>query len=186
VAGEGDFKSRTSKFVEVLHASQPHNDNWSQGTADAVYQNLDIIGSHQPEHILILSGEHVYHMDYRALLAQHVKSKAEMTVYCIEKFIEETAGDFGVMTINTDNRVIVFNEKLAVANQIPGKPVRCLASMGNYVFNTTFLFEQLNKDHNNENSRHDISHDIIPSIIDECDVFTFSFKDPNTNLQPYW
>ncbi|MFT6138876.1 MAG: glucose-1-phosphate adenylyltransferase [Psychromonas sp.] len=86
------------------------------------------------------------------------------------------------MTINTDNRVIVFNEKLAVANQIPGKPVRCLASMGNYVFNTTFLFEQLNKDHNNENSRHDIS----PSIIDECDVFTFSFKDPNTNLQPYW
>lgn len=80
MAGEGDFNSRTSKFVEVLPASQPHNDNWSQGTADAVYPNLDIIGSHQPEHILILSGEHVYHMDYRALLAQHVKSKAEMTV----------------------------------------------------------------------------------------------------------
>ncbi|ABM02165.1 glucose-1-phosphate adenylyltransferase [Psychromonas ingrahamii 37] len=184
--GWGHFKSRTSEFVEILPASQRHNEDWYQGTADAVYQNLDIIRSQQPEHILILSGDHVYRMDYRTLLAQHVNSKAEMTVCCIETSVEEATGNFGVMTVDADNRVIAFNEKPAVPNEIPGKPGRCLASMGNYVFNTKFLFEQLKKDHKNESSSHDFGHDLIPSIIDECDVFAFSFKDPNTNLQPYW
>ncbi|WP_415230530.1 glucose-1-phosphate adenylyltransferase [Psychromonas sp.] len=184
--GWGHFKSRTSEFVEILPASQRHNEKWYQGTADAVYQNLDIIRIQQPKHILILSGDHVYRMDYRNLLDQHVKSKAEMTVCCIETSVEEAAGAFGVMTVNANNRVIAFNEKPAVPNQIPGKPGRCLASMGNYVFNTAFLFEQLKKDHKNDNSSHDFGHDLIPSIIDEFNVFAFSFTDPDSNNQPYW
>jgi glucose-1-phosphate adenylyltransferase len=184
--GWGHFKSRASDFVEILPASQRYNDNWYQGTADAVYQNLDIIRSQQPKHILILSGDHVYRMDYRTLLAQHVESKAEMTVCCIETTIEEAAGNFGIMTVNADNRVMAFNEKPAVPNEIPGKPGRCLASMGNYVFNAAFLFEQLTKDHKNKNSSHDFGHDLIPSIIDEYDVFAFSFNAPNSRNQPYW
>jgi len=184
--GWGHFKSRMSEFVEILPASQRHSENWYQGTADAVYQNLDIIRSQQPKHILILSGDHVYRMDYRTLLAQHVESKADMTVCCIETSTAEASGSFGVMTVDADNRVIAFNEKPAVPNEIPGKPGRCLASMGNYVFNTEFLFEQLKKDHVNENSSHDFGHDLIPTLIHEYDVFAFSFKDPNSNNQPYW
>lgn len=184
--GWSQFKSRMNEFVEILPASQRHSEHWYQGTADAVYQNLDIISAHQPKYILILSADHVYRMDYRTLLAQHVDSRADMTVCCIETSTAEAAGNFGVMTVDSDNKVFAFNEKPAVPNEIPGKAGRCLASMGNYAFNAEFLFEQLQKDHDNENSSHDFGHDIIPSIIHDHNVFAFSFKDPDSNNQPYW
>ena len=184
--GWGNFKTDLSEFVEILPASQRYNDDWYVGTADAIYQNLDIIRSARPKYILILSGDHVYRMDYGPLLAQHVDNNADMTVCCLETTIEEAAGSFGVMTVNTDNRVIAFDEKPAVPNEIPGKPGICLASMGNYVFNTEFLFEQLKKDAFDEDSSHDFGHDIIPSIIHDHNVFAFAFKDPAGTNQPYW
>ena len=184
--GWGHFKADLSEFVEILPASQRHSDDWYVGTADAVCQNVDIIRSGRPKYILVLSGDHVYRMDYGPLLAQHVDNNADMTVCCLETETEEAAGSFGVMTVNTDHRVVAFDEKPAVPNEIPGKSGLCLASMGNYVFNTEFLFEQLKKDSVDEYSSHDFGHDIIPSIIHKHNVFAFAFKDPNSENQPYW
>lgn len=184
--GWGNFRVGTREFVDVLPASQRSGDDWYMGTADAVYQNLDIIRAERPKYILILSGDHVYRMDYGVLLAQHVQSNADMTVCCVEVATEEAAGSFGVMTVNADNKVLAFDEKPAEPNEIPGKPGQCLASMGNYVFSSDFLFEQLEKDCNKEGSSRDFGNDIIPSIIKEHNVFAFAFKDPDSSNQPYW
>ena len=184
--GWGSFKANLSEFVEILPASQRNSDDWYVGTADAVFQNMDIIRAERPKYILILSGDHVYRMDYGVLIAEHVKNNADMTVCCLEVPTEEAAGSFGVMTVNSDNKVIAFGEKPAQPNEIPGKPVQCLASMGNYVFNTEFLFEQLLSDYTKEGSSRDFGHDIIPSIIEKHNIFAFSFKDPDSENQPYW
>ena len=184
--GWGQFKADSSEFVEILPASQRSGDDWYVGTADAVYQNLDIIRSERPKYILILSGDHIYRMDYGLLLAQHVEKNADMTVCCLEVETEEAAGAFGVMTVDTENKVLAFDEKPAVPNELPGKPGQCLASMGNYVFNTDYLFELLEKDAKDENSTHDFGHDIIPAIIKEDNVFAYAFKDPDSDNQPYW
>jgi glucose-1-phosphate adenylyltransferase len=184
--GWGHFKADASEFVEVLPASQRCSDDWYVGTADAVYQNIDIIRSERPKYIMILSGDHVYRMDYGLLLAQHVEKNADMTVCCLEVDTKEAAGAFGVMTVNTDNKVLAFDEKPAVPNELPDKPGMCLASMGNYVFNTDYLFELLEKDAEDENSSHDFGHDIIPAIIKKDNVFAYAFKERGTDNQPYW
>ena len=125
-------------------------------------------------------------MDYGKLLMQHVDNKADMTVCCIEASIEEAAGSFGVMTVDETGKVIAFNEKPSSPNEIPGKPGFCLASMGNYVFNTDFLFEHLNKDAANPNSSHDFGLDVIPSIIKEYNIFAYPIEDPDADKQAYW
>ena len=184
--GWGHAKANQSEFVEILPASQRSGDYWYVGTADAVYQNLDIIRAASPKYILVLSGDHVYRMDYGVLLAQHVENNADMTVCCIKVAVEKAAGSLGVMTVNSDNKITAFDEKPALPNEIQGKSGQCLASMGNYVFNSEFLFEQLEKDSCNERSSHDFGHDIIPSIIQEHNVFAFAFKGPDDTNQPYW
>lgn len=177
---------RAQQFVEILPASQRTGDDWYAGTADAVYQNIDIIRSHRPKYILILSGDHVYRMDYGTLLAEHVANNADMTVCCLEVDIEEAAGSFGVLTVDSKNKIVAFDEKPAQPNEIPNKPNKCLASMGNYLFNADFLFDQLLKDVDVQGSTRDFGHDIIPSIINESNVFAYSFKDPDSENQPYW
>ncbi|MFT7682243.1 MAG: glucose-1-phosphate adenylyltransferase, partial [Moritella dasanensis] len=184
--GWGHFKKELSESVEILPASQRYGNDWYSGTADAVFQNMDIIRAEKPKYVMILSGDHVYRMDYGDLLAKHLENGADMTVCCIEVPTEEAAGQFGVMTVDTDNRVKRFDEKPAQPNEIPGKPGQCLASMGNYVFNTEFLFEQLEKDATRETSDRDFGNDIIPSIIDDHQVFAFPFSDPDSDKQPYW
>lgn len=143
----GHFKKELGESVEILPASQRHGDEWYCGTADAVFQNMDIIRHELPKYVMILSGDHVYRMDYGGLLAKHVENGADMTVCCLEVAVEEAAGTFGVMTVDQENRVRRFDEKPAEPTSVPGKPGTCLASMGNYVFNTEFLFEQLQKIH---------------------------------------
>ncbi|WP_028864339.1 glucose-1-phosphate adenylyltransferase [Psychromonas aquimarina] len=184
--GWGHLKAKLSGFVEILPASQRYSDDWYEGTADAVYQNMDIIRSERPKYILILSGDHVYHMDYALLLAEHVKSGADMTVCCLEVPVQEAAGSFGVLTVNSDNKVTAFNEKPAQPNEVPGKSGLCLASMGNYVFNSEFLFEQLLRDYAKEGSSRDFGQDIIPSIIKKHNVFAYAFQEPGSTKQPYW
>jgi len=184
--GWGHFKADSSEFVEILPASQRSGEDWYVGTADAVYQNLDIIRTENPKYVLVLSGDHVYKMDYGLLLAQHVETKADMTVCCLEVPVEEAAGAFGVMTADTEKRVIAFNEKPEQPNEIPGKEGLCLASMGNYVFTSEFLFEQLEKDNFSDASSHDFGNDIIPSIIEKNNVYAYSFRAPNSDNQPYW
>jgi glucose-1-phosphate adenylyltransferase len=182
--GWGSFKAK--EFVEILPASQQTGDDWYMGTADAVYQNMEIIRSHNPKYILILSGDHVYRMDYGSLIAQHVANNADMTVCCLEVDTAEAAGSFGVMTVDSERKVVAFDEKPAEPNEIPGKPGQCLASMGNYLFDADFLFNQLLKDVRTEGSSHDFGNDIIPSIIKEHNIFAHAFKDPDGDNQPYW
>lgn len=182
----GHFKKELGESVEILPASQRYGEGWYSGTADAVFQNIDIIRHELPKYVIILSGDHVYRMDYGPLLAQHVEKGADMTVCCIEVPVEEAAGAFGVMTVDEDSQVIRFDEKPAHPSEIPGKPGMTLASMGNYVFNTDFLFDELKKDASTDGSSGDFGHDIIPKIIKSHKVFAYPFKDPSNDKQPYW
>jgi glucose-1-phosphate adenylyltransferase len=184
--GWGHFKKELGESIEILPASQQKGQCWYLGTANAVFQNIDIIRDELPKYVMILSGDHVYRMDYGPLLAKHVANGADMTVCCIESSVEEAAGSFGVMTVDEDNRVCRFDEKPANPSEIPGKPGVTLASMGNYVFNTEFLFEQLEKDAAQEGSSGDFGNDIIPRIIESHRVFAFPFQDPDNKKQPYW
>ncbi|MDH3389291.1 MAG: sugar phosphate nucleotidyltransferase, partial [Gammaproteobacteria bacterium] len=125
-------------------------------------------------------------MDYGDIIADHVKTNADMTIACLEVPLEEAAGAFGVMTVDTSGRIIEFNEKPAEPAPIPDRPGFCLASMGNYLFNTEFLYEQLIKDADDPNSGHDFGKDIIPSIIDKYHVYAYPFRDTDTGELAYW
>ncbi len=185
VLGWSSFQSELGEFVEVMPASQRTTDEWYAGTADAVYQNLDIIKALGPKYVLVLSGDHVYKMDYGALLAQHVEKQADMTVACIEVSLED-AKAFGVMSVDTDHRVVAFDEKPSDPTPLQGTENKALASMGNYVFTTDFLFDQLAQDAANPGSTHDFGKDIIPAIIGSSRVFAYPSHDPVTGAQPYW
>lgn len=185
VRGWSSFQSELGEFVEVMPASQRTTDEWYAGTADAIHQNLDIIKALRPKHVLVLSGDHVYKMDYGALLAHHVEKQADMTVACIEVSLED-AKAFGVMSVDTDHRVEAFDEKPSEPGPIQGTENKVLASMGNYVFDTDFLFDQLAQDAANPGSAHDFGKDIIPAIIGSSRVFAYPSRDPVTGAQPYW
>ncbi len=186
VRGWTNRYSGEQEFVEILPASQRVGGEWYRGTADAVYQNLDIIRTHSPRFVLILAGDHVYKMDYGPLLAAHTEAQADMTVCCLEVPLAEAAGALGVMTVDENGRVIDFNEKPEQPEEIPGKPGVCLASMGNYVFNTDFLFEQVIKDADDPKTQHDFGKNVIPAIINQYRVFAYPFRDPATSDQAYW
>lgn len=177
------------EFIDVLPAQQRIEEMWYRGTADAVFQNLDIMRTTNPDYVLILAGDHVYKMDYGKLLATHVEKQADMTVACIEVPIKDATG-FGVMGVDTESRVVNFNEKPDHPTPIPGNPNLALASMGVYVFNTRFLYEQLVRDADDKNSSHDFGKDIIPHLVSaRYRVFAQSFEDSCVNLNgevPYW
>ena len=186
VRGWSWFQAGDREFVEILPASQRIGGEWYRGTADAVYQNLDIIRTHAPRFVLILAGDHVYKMDYGTFLAAHVEKLADMTVCCLEVPIEEAAGALGVMTVDETGRVIDFTEKPENPTPIPGRDDVCLASMGNYIFNTEFLYEQVIKDADTPGTQHDFGRNVIPSIIKNYRVYAYPFRDPDTGEQAYW
>ncbi|MBF0266005.1 MAG: NTP transferase domain-containing protein, partial [Gammaproteobacteria bacterium] len=138
---KGDF----GEFVELLPAQQRTEGSWYSGTADAIYQNLDIVSSHNPEYILVLAGDHIYKMDYGAMLAKHAEMGADITVGCIETDIQE-ASSFGVMGVGLDLSIHSFIEKPEKPEPIPGKPEQALCSMGIYIFNKQTLFDLLSED----------------------------------------
>ena len=183
--GWGRFQNDLREFVEVLPASQRTTGNWYAGTADAVYQNLDIIHTHRPEFVLILAGDHVYKMDYGNMLAFHVESGADMTVGCVEVPIEEARG-YGVMAVNEQGRVLRFDEKPKEPAPMPGSDDTSLASMGIYVLNTQFLFDELIRDARDPESDRDFGHNIIPDAIARSQVYAYPFRDPQTGAQGYW
>ena len=185
VKGWSSFQSELGEFVEVLPASQRTTSNWYAGTADAIHQNLDIIRSLRPKYILILAGDHIYKMDYSSLLAYHVEKQADMTLACIEVSLEEAKG-FGVISIDSEDRVVAFDEKPVDPSPIPGSSDTALASMGNYVFNTDFLYDKLQLDSTNNQSSHDFGKDIIPMIINEAKVFAYPFQSQEAGKKPYW
>jgi glucose-1-phosphate adenylyltransferase len=179
------LRGEFNEFVELLPAQQRITTSWYQGTADAVYQNLDIIRAHNPEYILILAGDHIYKMDYGPMIAYHVENDADMTVGCLDVPLER-AKAFGVMTIDESGRVVKFQEKPEQPDPVPGRQDVALASMGIYVFNTDFLFEQLIKDADETFSDHDFGKDIIPSVIENYRVMAYPFREPQTGEQGYW
>ncbi len=179
------LRGEFGEFVEIVPAQQRISEsNWYQGTADAVYQNIDIIRHHAPEYVLILAGDHIYKMDYGPMLAAHVENQADLTVGCIEVDLE-TARSFGVMSVNDEHRITEFSEKPDNPQPLPTNPEKALASMGIYIFNTKFLFEQLSKDADSSKSSHDFGKDIIPSIISTYRVIAYPFRDVQGD-QGYW
>ena len=186
IAGWTHFRKETNEFIEVLPAQQRTSDNWYAGTADAVFQNLDIIRSTAPKYVVVLAGDHVYKMDYGTMVAAHVQNDADMTVGCVPRTVAEAAGQLGVMTVDSEARIKAFDEKPESPAEIPDQPGKCLASMGIYVFNTAFLFEQLIRDADDPNSTHDFGFDIIPHIVDKYRIFAYSFEHEGTGVQAYW
>lgn len=183
--GWGFLRGEFGEFVELLPAQQRIESSWYEGTADAVYQNLDIIRNHKPKYVLILAGDHIYKMDYGAMIAQHVETGADMTVGCIEVPLDR-AREFGVMSVDDEGTVVGFAEKPRDPVPAPGNPDVALASMGIYVFNTAFLYEQLIKDSDMRASTHDFGKDIIPSVIGRYRVMAYPFRDVQTGRQSYW
>ncbi len=183
--GWGHFRGEFGEFVELLPAQQRIKDNWYLGTADAIYQNLDIIRAHDPEYVLVLAGDHIYKMDYGAMLARHVENQADLTVGCFEVPLEE-AKAFGVMAVDEDNRVIEFSEKPDNPKHVPGNSAMALASMGIYIFNRDFLFEQLIKDADESGSSRDFGKDIIPGVVSKYRAYAYSFNNKDEQSQTYW
>ncbi|MES9956221.1 MAG: glucose-1-phosphate adenylyltransferase [Sedimenticola sp.] len=179
------LRGEFGEFLEILPAQQRIENTWYTGTADAVYQNLDIIRNHQSDYVLVLAGDHIYRMDYGTMIAHHVESGADMTVGCIEVDLEK-AREFGVMSVDDEGRVVEFSEKPDNPQPMPGNDNAALASMGIYVFNTGFLFEQLIKDADTPNSSHDFGKDIIPDVIEKYRVMAYAFQDPKSGKQAYW
>ncbi|MEP6702267.1 MAG: glucose-1-phosphate adenylyltransferase [Betaproteobacteria bacterium] len=187
--GWGFLRWEMNEFVELLPAQQRiDEESWYRGTADAVYQNIDIISGHNSAYIVVLAGDHIYKMDYSRMLAAHVESGAQCTVACIEvPRMEATA--FGVMAVDRSNQILEFVEKPADPPAMPGKPDRALASMGVYVFNTTFLFKLLDEDMRNPASSHDFGKDIVPAVVKMKLAAAHPFDDScvgASNAEPYW
>lgn len=175
-----------SPLMQLLPAQQRTKEhNWYTGTADAIYQNLDIIRGYRAEYVLVLGGDHVYKMDYRPLLEEHVRNKADMTICAIETSVED-ARQFGVLAVDDDGSVLRFEEKPENPETIPGTDDRCLASMGVYVFNASFLYEELIKGHEGKGSGDDFGKDVIPSLIGHREIMSYAFRDEVKDQPAYW
>src|SRR4051812_16729577 len=156
---------RFDEFIELLPAQQRVTCDWYQGTADAVYQNLDILRRRDPHYVLVLAGDHVYKMDYGKLLAEHVANVAQATVACVEVPVQDAAGALGVMEVDGDDRIIGFEEKPKHPKEIPDRPGYAMGSMGVYVFDAAFLYAELVADAADPTSNHDFGKDILPKLV---------------------
>lgn len=188
------FCQELGEFIDVVPPQQRIVDNWYQGSADAVYQNIYEIEKENPEYVVILAGDHVYKMDYRLMIRQHIETDADVTVAAKAVPCEQAAGTFGVMETDAENRIIGFEEKPLAPKSMPGRPGFCLASMGIYVFTARFLFEKLCQDANRLESRRDFGLDVIPEAIEKNRVFAYLFSDQSGaeeqnqsfGQRPYW
>ncbi len=180
----GFMRPEIGEFVEIIPAQQRLRQEWYRGTADAIYQNLDIIYRHQPEYVLILGGDHIYTMDYAKMIRAHVEANADLTVGCIEVSREE-ARSFGVMSVDEDLRITKFTEKPKDPETIPHDPDVALASMGIYVFSMTYLTKVLIEDAADDSSDHDFGKDIIPKSIDRAKAIAYPFLN-EFGKPAYW
>ncbi len=175
-----------SPLMQLLPAQQRTKEhNWYSGTADAIYQNLDIIRGYGAEYVLVLAGDHVYKMDYRPLIEEHVRNNADMTICAIETPVAD-AQQFGVLAVNDDGSVKRFEEKPDKPEPIPGQDKMCLASMGVYVFNAKFLYQELINGHEGKGSGDDFGKDVIPSLIGKRKIMSYSHRDPVKDQAAYW
>ena len=188
--GWGFLKSEMNEFVDLLPAQQRTDDeSWYRGTADAVYQNHDILESYSADYVVVLAGDHVYKMNYALMLADHVEHGLPCTVGCIEVARSE-AHAFGVMVVDEQRRIVSFVEKPIDPPSLPGKPDRSLASMGIYIFNAKHMYAELARDMADENSSHDFGKDIIPKLVRDGAAVAHPFADScvgnKPGTEPYW
>ncbi len=184
------LEGRFDEFVELLPAQQQITQSWYRGTADAVFQNLNVLRRHNPRYVVVLAGDHVYKMDYSRMLAEHVARGADMSIACVEVPLAQ-ARQFGVMGVDRDFRVTGFAEKPATPTALPGRADVALASMGIYIFGADFLYRQLRQDADDPASSHDFGRDMIPRLIAGSDarVFAHHFASSCVNMNdgvPYW
>jgi glucose-1-phosphate adenylyltransferase len=180
------FGREVGEFIEVLPPMKRVSDQWYQGTADAVYQNIYSIGSEQPKHVLILSGDHIYKMDYGKMMKQHQESAADITLATIQIEPEETYR-FGVVDVDKDGRINGFQEKPKITElRSPLNPAKVAGSMGIYLFNADVLIPVLLKDAESAQSSHDFGKDILPKMVDDYRVFAYDFVDENKKEALYW
>ena len=186
--GWGFLESALNEFIDVVPAQQRVGDDWYRGTADAVFQNLDILREADPEYVLVLAGDHVYKMDYGVMLAEHIESSADITIACIEVPIEQACA-FGVMEVDAMDRVVAFDEKPCHPKPSPGQPQRALASMGIYIFNARFLYDVLGRDAIDPTSCHDFGKDVIPRLLHQARIHAHRYARSCVNMvgdTPYW
>jgi glucose-1-phosphate adenylyltransferase len=192
------LRAELNEMIDLLPAQQrAGEEHWYRGTADAVFQNIDIIRSSNPEFIVVLAGDHVYKMDYSIMVSDHVKNGAGCTVGCIEVARSEASG-FGVMAIDEHRKITSFTEKPSDPSAMPGKPNMSLASMGIYVFNAEYLYQLLDEDLANPNSSHDFGKDVIPRCVAQGKALAHPFSmscvsrsdsrsdKPNDSPAYYW
>lgn len=176
------------EFGEYIYCMPPQfrtANHWYQGTADAVFQNLHVMQDEKPEYVLILSGDHIYKMDYLKMLQYHIDKKADLTVSGIE-IEKRLAHQFGVMVVDTDNRIVEFQEKPQDPKPIPGKPDTCYVNMGIYIFSAQKMAQVLIDDAKKKNSQHDFGKNVIPGMLSDHRVFAYNFEDENKKDKPYW
>ena len=178
--------SELGEFIEILPPMKRVSENWYMGTADAVYQNIYSIGSEQPKYVLVLSGDHIYKMNYDLMMRQHVDAGADVTLATILIDPSESSR-FGVVEIDRESRVVGFEEKpKSTQLRSPFNPNMCSGSMGVYLFNTDVLLPALLKDAEDPESSHDFGHDILPKLLDQYRVYAFNFIDENKKEALYW
>ena len=176
------------EFVDVVPAQQQTGEGWYCGTANAVYQNLELLREADPKYVLVLAGDHVYKMDYGRIIAEHARRAADVTVACIEVPLA-LATSFGVVRVDADGCISSFDEKPAAPVPLPDRPGVVRASMGLYVFNTEFLCRELSRDADDPDSCHDFARNIIPAVLSRARVFAHDFADSCVNMiesHPYW
>jgi glucose-1-phosphate adenylyltransferase len=186
--GWGFLELNLGEYIDILPAQQQLDENWYSGTANAVFQNLDILRESDAELVLILAGDHVYKMDYSRMLADHLEMGADVTGACTEVDVEGAHG-LGVVDVDADNRITRFDEKPAQPKSLPGRPGRTLVSMGIYVFGHRFLAEQLARDAAETRSRHDFGRDLLPWLVPRHRVMAHRFETSCVNMvgdEPYW
>ncbi len=183
------FCRELGEFIDVVPPQQRIDASWYQGTADAVYQNIYTIEKEQPKHVLVLAGDHIYKMNYRKMVEFHTAHRGDLTIGVMRVACDEARNRFGVMEADSQWRVVGFQEKPRQPHPIPGHERFCLASMGIYVFDARFLFDELCRDATRRQSRHDFGGDVIPSIIKKNRVFAYLFEDEideNRKQVAYW
>jgi glucose-1-phosphate adenylyltransferase len=183
--GWGFLRGEFGEFIEIIPAQQRLGPDWYQGTADALWQNMELIRAHRPLHVLVLAGDHIYKMDYGPMIGFHVEKEADITVGVVEVPIDR-AREFGVVGVDDSNRVLNFLEKPRDPPPIPGRPDVAMASMGIYVFNPRLLERLLRADAEDPDSAHDFGKNIVPGAIEKLRVFAYPFEDVRSKAQHYW
>src|SRR5512135_2588416 len=179
------FSPQLGEFINLIPAQQRVGEDWYLGTADAIYQNIYVLQIDRPDLILILSGDHVYKMNYMDMIEHHLQKKADLTVGVIE-MNKGLSRQLGVLQVDEEFRILGFEEKPEVPKTIPGYPDLILANMGIYVFNTEMLVRRVIEDAKDPNSQHDFGRNIIPAMTGNDRLFAYSFHDENKKTAKYW